>query len=148
VSERTGADIRWLQATFEAAREEHARAIVLTLQANMWDPEATAAGGAGLDKYTSFVQKLADLSVSFDKPVLLLNGDSHVYLSDKPLADPSSVTGLIHNTQAVPNLTRIVVQGSTTAPGEWLKLHIDVRKPGVFSWENVVYCSNPASICQ
>jgi len=148
VSERTGANIRWLQATFAAAGEEHARAIVIALQANMWDPEATAAGGAGLDKYTSFVTKLADLSVQFGKPVLLLNGDSHVYLSDKPLADPTSVTGVIHHTQAVPNLTRIVVQGSTTAPGEWLKLSIDPRKPGMFSWENVVYCSNPATVCQ
>lgn len=148
VSERGGANIRWLQAAFDTAREEHARAVVVALQANMWDPEATAAGGAGLDKYTPFVQKLADLSVKFGKPVLLLNGDSHVYLSDKPLADPTSTTGIIHHTQAVPNLSRIVVQGSTTAPGEWLKLTIDPRKPGVFSWENVVYCSDPATTCQ
>ena len=28
----------------------------------MWDPEALASGGAGLDQYTSLVQALADVS--------------------------------------------------------------------------------------
>ena len=32
---------------------------------------------------------------------------------------------MIHGTQAVPNLTRITVQGSTNAPAEWLRLTID-----------------------
>jgi hypothetical protein len=56
---------------------------------------------------------------------------------------------MIHNTQAVPNLTRIVVQGALTADGnnprKWLRLTIDPRAPGVFSWENVSYCeASPA----
>lgn len=149
VSQRSGANLRWLQATFDQAQRAHARAVVIILQADMWDPEATATGGAGLDKYTPFVQELADLSVSFGRPVLLLNGDSHLYEADHPLADPTSTQGVIHHTQAVPNLTRITVQGSTNAPAEWLKLTIDPRKPQVFSWENVAYCSNPLSTtCQ
>ena len=37
----------------------------------------------------------------FGGPVLLINGDSHLYESDQPLANPSSATGLIHNTAAV-----------------------------------------------
>ena len=43
---------------------------------------------------------------------------------------------------AVPNLTRITVQGSTNKPREWLRLTIDPRTEGVFSWENVVYCDD------
>jgi hypothetical protein len=82
---------------------------------------------------------------TFRRPVLLLNGDTHLYFTDHPLADPSSATGVIHHTQAVPNLTRIVVQGSTNTPAEWLRLIIDPRKPQVFSWQNVVYCANPGS---
>jgi hypothetical protein len=50
----------------------------------MWDPEALASDE--LYNYTPFVQKLADLTVDFGRPVLLLNGDSHFYGSDKPLA--------------------------------------------------------------
>ena len=148
VAARTGADMRWLQSAFDLAQENHARAVVVVLQADMWDPEALAAGGAGLDQYTPFVQELANLSVDFGGPVLLINGDTHVYLEDKPLADPASSTGKIHHTQPVPNLTRIVVQGSTTVPAEWLRLTIDTRKPQPFSWTNVAYCKDPSTSCQ
>lgn len=148
-TDRRAANLRWLQSAFDVARREHARAMVVAVQADMWDPEALAAGGAGLDQYTPFVARLADLSVSFGRPVLLLNGDTHLYGTDRPLADPTSTTGLIHHTQAVPNLTRIVVQGSTNDPGEWLRLTIDPRTKSVFSWENVVYCTSPStSVCQ
>ena len=148
VTERTEADIRWLQAAFNVAEEGRARAVIIALQANMWDPEALAPGGDGLSAYRDFVQKLADLSVRFGRPVLLLNGDSHVFAADQPLANPTSATGMIHGTQAVPNLTRITVQGSTNKPAEWLKLTIDPRRPGVFSWKNVPYCNDPLASCQ
>lgn len=148
VSQRTDADMRWLQAAFDEANKDHARAVVVAVQADMWDLSALQPGGDGLDKYTSFVQKLADLSVHFARPVLLLNGDSHVYGTDHPLADPASATGMIHATQAVPNLTRITVQGSTNAPAEWLKLTIDPHKHAVFNWENIPYCIDPLSSCQ
>lgn len=146
VAERTSADIRWLEAAFNMAKEKHARAVVISIQADMWDPAAVSAGE--LTNYTPIVQKLADLVQDFGGPVLLLNGDSHVYGSDKPLADPSSSTGIIHHTQAVPNLTRITVQGSTTAPSEWLRLTIDPSKSQPFSWTNVAYCTDPLNSCQ
>lgn len=146
-SERTLADIRWLDATFERAEDERAKAVVIGLQADMWDPAAIVAGGDGLSNYMLFVQELAALSLRFGKPVLLINGDSHVYGADKPLADPTSATGKIHNTPAVPNLTRITVEGSTSSPAEWLRLTIDPEAPEVFSWTNVPYCTSPATSC-
>src|SRR5262249_4123540 len=137
--QRTAADIRWLQMAFETARANNDKAVVVATQADMWDPEALPVnGGQGLDQYTTFVQALADKTLRSGREVLLLNGDTHRFLVDKPLADPNSATGKIHNTQAVTNLTRIVVQGSTNAPSEWLKLTIDGRKPYPFSWENEV----------
>jgi hypothetical protein len=114
----------------------------------MWDPAALLPGGDGLSEYQPLVQKLADLSQHFGRPVLLLNGDSHLYGADKPLADPTSSTGVIHHTQAVPNLTRITVQGSTNAPAQWLRLTIDPRGRNVFSWENVPYCKDPLTSCK
>ncbi len=146
VAERSAANFRWLESAFDRAEKKHARAIVIGLQADMWDPEAVASGELG--NYTPLVQKLADLAQKFGRPVLLINGDSHVFGSDQPLADPASATGVVHHTQAVPNLTRITVQGSTNAPAEWLRLTIDPRKPQVFSWVNVPYCKNPLASCQ
>jgi hypothetical protein len=139
VAERTAADMRWLQAAFAQAEVDDAKAVLIGLQANMWDPEALAPGGDGLTAYDGLVQELANLSVDFGRPVLLINGDSHVYGTDTPLADPTSATGMIHGTQAVPNLRRITVQGSTNKPSEWLRLTIDPRSSQIFSWENIVY---------
>ena len=146
--ERNDADLRWLKATFDRAEARRARAVVIGLQADMWDPAAAVAGGDGLFNYTPFVKKLAELSLHFGKPVLLINGDSHLYGSDHPLADPSSAAGLIHGTPAVPNLTRITVQGSTNGPAEWLRLSIDTRSAQPFSWQNVPYCKDPLTSCQ
>ena len=87
-------------------------------------------------------------SKRFNKPVLLLNGDSHLYGADRPLADPSSAAGKIHGTPPVANLMRITVQGSTNGPAEWLRLTIDHRDPNVFSWVNVPYCKDPLGSCQ
>jgi hypothetical protein len=149
VATRTAADIRWLESAFDFADRTNARAVVIGIQADMWDPAALAPGGDGLSAYTPFVKRLADLVVQFGQPVLLLNGDSHLYEADQPLADPSSATGLIHGTQAVRNLTRITVQGSTNAPAEWLRLTIDTRRaPATFSWTNVPYCKDPLTSCQ
>jgi Calcineurin-like phosphoesterase len=147
-AQRTLAGLRWLDKAFERAQDEHAKAMVIGLQADMWDPAAVVAGGDGLGNYTIFVQELAERAIRFGRPVLLFNGDSHVFGADKPLADPGTATGRIHNTAAVPNLTRITVQGSTTAPAEWLRLTIDPESPTVFSWVNVPYCKDPLSSCQ
>ncbi len=146
-AQRTGAAIRWLQAAFSRAEQDEARAVVIGLQADMWDPAAFVAGGDGLYGYTLFVHELASLALHFGRPVLLINGDSHVFGSDRPLADPASATGMIHGAPAVPNLTRITVQGPTSAPAEWLRLTIDPNTSEVFSWQNVVYCANPAVSC-
>jgi Calcineurin-like phosphoesterase len=147
VSARAAANIRWLQTAFEHAEHSNAKAVVLALQADMWDPEAAAIGGAGLDQYKPFVRELATRSLHFRRPVLLLNGDTHLFLVDRPLANPGSTTGQIHNTPPVPNLLRIVVQGSTNPPAEWLRLTIDPRNYATFGWQNVPYCAHPDTAC-
>ena len=114
----------------------------------MWDPEALLPGGDGLSNYTIFVHELAQRSLHFGRPVLLINGDSHVFGVDQPLANQTSAAGVIHNTPVVSNLTRITVQGSTSAPAEWLRLSVDPHSPQVFSWENVAYCKDPLTSCK
>jgi hypothetical protein len=57
-AQRTLADIRWLDAAFDRAEEEHAKAMVIGIQADMWDPAAVVAGGDGLGNYTIFVHEL------------------------------------------------------------------------------------------
>src|SRR5207245_11447671 len=68
VAERSAANLRWLSRAFAQAEADHVEAVVVALQADMWDPEALAPGGDGLNAYTPFVQELADLSVHFGRP--------------------------------------------------------------------------------
>jgi hypothetical protein len=144
---RTGASLRWLDKAFALAKEEHAKGVVIAAQADMWDPEKGAAHQTG---YEPIVKKVADLTTAFRRPVLMFNGDSHVYRSDNPLSPTAGcawelVTPCVsdyamHPGYDVPNFRRVVVHGSTF-PLEWLKLTIDPHANGSgdsafgpFSW--------------
>jgi hypothetical protein len=150
-AQRTLAVLRWLDKAFDRAEDERAKAVVIGTQADMFDPAAFVPGGDGLGNYTIFVHELAQRSLRFGRPVLLINGDSHVFGADRPLFDAPLPGKLdirtIHNTPPVPNLTRITVQGSTTAPAEWTKINVDPDSPNVFSWTVKPYCFNPLVTC-
>ncbi len=146
-ADRAPANLRWLKAAFAYARRNGAKALVVAEQADLWDAEFASSGG--LSNYTPFVQELAAQALAFRRPVLVINGDTHLFLADRPLADPASITGGYHHTPAVPNLQRVVVQGSTNDPSQWLRITIDTSTREVFSWSNVPYCSNPSTaVCR
>jgi hypothetical protein len=144
---RNAADIAWLDGIFADARHDKADAVVLAIQADMWDPAFSGvnANPASFDHFTAFVQELARQTLAWQKPVLLLNGDSHVFVDDQPLssAAPAYQKTMYGLTQAVPNLRRLTINGSTTPCHEWLKLTIDPRVDGVFSYERVRYDNQP-----
>lgn len=136
VATRLQADLAWLDRAFDLAHEERAKAVVLAMQADMWDA-FSVANGLPLDGFDPIVQRIADLAAGFGKPVLILQGDSHGYLVDQPLANGSPVH---HVTTAAPNVTRIVVEGAQAAD-EWLRLTVDTRRraPSTLAWERVIF---------
>ncbi|MFA9271509.1 MAG: metallophosphoesterase, partial [Baekduiaceae bacterium] len=81
---RLRGNLEWIAGTFAAAKLANARAVVLTMQADMWDPFAVAAGLT--TAFMRIVEAIARHARSFMKPVLLVNGDSHLYVEDQPLA--------------------------------------------------------------
>ena len=85
------------------------------MQADIWDPEY-AGDATQFDHFKPIAQALAEQALRFQRPVLLLNGDSHKFVDQRPLADPSrpqnkSMYGIGED---VPNLRRITVNGSDT----------------------------------
>jgi hypothetical protein len=139
VTNRTAADLSWLEHIFASAKANKAKAVMIGIQADMWDPaffDNNGDGASSSDHYTSFVQKLAALSLKWERPVVLMNGDSHVFEVDHPLADPTTEQNTIYGlTQGVPNLERVTVNGSTTACHQWLKLTINPKSDSIFSWQ-------------
>ena len=158
IQQRTAADLRWLDQAFATAAAQDAQGVVVIEQANLWDLDFGVK--EHLTQYEPFVSSLASHTASYGKPVLLLEGDSHVYRSDNPLQAGAPCTGDVfpgtttnvcsyddwnsHPFYDVPNLHRVVVHGSTT-PLEYLRLtvtpggHAPVTDSsfGPFTWERV-----------
>ena len=137
ITQRTGADLRWLDLAFAVAGASGAQAVVVVDQADLWDLDFGVK--EHLTQYEPFVSSLASHISAFGKPVLLLEGDSHIYRSDNPFQQgapctgdvfPGTTTGVCsyddwssHPFYDVGNVHRVVVHGST-APLEWLKLTV------------------------
>jgi hypothetical protein len=80
---RTNANLRWLDTIFAKATANGDAAVVLQIQADMWDQDGVTK--AHLTEYKQFIDKIAANAKAFGKPVLLINGDSHNFRSDNPL---------------------------------------------------------------
>lgn len=144
VRERTAADIRELKDTFGKAREDGSRAVVVMTQADMFDPTVANPSQADFGAYKPLVQTLVEESNAFGGPVYLINGDSHVYNQDHPLAAGSSWLPFYGQGVAATNLTRVTVDGSSNAQ-DWLKVSSNPPgTPDVLSFERIAY-THPAS---
>jgi len=124
--QRQAANLAWIDRTFATATKEHAAGVVVAMQADTFVPGGDVSG------FTAVIRRLADRARTFGKPVLLLQGDTHRYLSDRPLANGSAAYGVA---EPVPNLRRVVVEGETAS--EWLRLDVDPGSDELFSWERV-----------
>jgi hypothetical protein len=135
---RTAAAIRLVQDTFDAARRNHDRAVVLLTQADMFDPTETDPQYADFYAFTPIVREIARQSAGFGRPVYLVNGDSHLYNADQPLAQGSKWLTFYGVPAPADNLRRITVDGSTEV-ADWLKVTIDPRDPAVLRWARVPF---------
>lgn len=167
ILKRTSADLRWLDKAFALARTNHARAVVIQIQADMWDLDGHDPKDLHIANYRQFIDSIALHTAAFSKPVLLLNGDSHGYRSDNPLVKGAPCVAENGATEAacsddaydshpngydVKNFHRIVVHGSV-APMEWVKLMVkpgdrdgraSANSFGPFSWKRMVQALPPA----
>jgi len=126
---REAAALAWIDRVFDRAEDRHAPAVVLGMQADMWDGPAAAQTA-----FAPIKAVVADRALRFGRPVLLLQGDSHEFLVDTPPGMP-------------PNVTRVVVQGSTSSPRQYLRLRVDPSSATVFSCENVAFVTGSISPC-
>lgn len=122
VDARVAAALDWVDRAFDIATEDDAAGLALFMQADTFQGDATG--------FAEVIPAIAARALAFAKPVLLVQGDSHVYLVDQPFVGGNTLYGVV---DSVPNLTRIVVQGQTTT--EWLKLNVDPDSAAVFTWE-------------
>ncbi|TGD72986.1 hypothetical protein E4634_11915 [Mangrovimicrobium sediminis] len=93
-ADREAADVAWLQHAFAQANQRQAAAVVLAFHANMFVPSPVPDGFARLRPL------IGELAADFGGPVLLLQGDYHFYILDRPYP------------QSAPNVQRLQTYGA------------------------------------
>jgi hypothetical protein len=118
---RRVANLAWLQAAFDEAQSAHAAAVMIIWQTDPWQPIFGVNDTAGYWGY--LVDALKQRSAAFGRPVVLVNGDTHICRLDQPWPD-------------VPNFTRLETHG-TNDTGNWIRATVDPSDARVFSFSTV-----------
>ena len=100
----------WLAESFASARARGSRGVVVFLHADMW-----SAGGEPRRGFAGLLETLAAETRNFGGEVLLVNGDSHRYRVDRPLANPATSAPL-------GNFLRVMVFGSPSM--RWVRIRV------------------------
>lgn len=128
---RNAANLEWLQRTFDRATQENAKGVVLLYQADLWHPDDRAAG-AVFTAHQQFVELLAKLAKEFNRPVLIVCGDSHDFRVDVGVP-----WFTFYGLTPVANITQLTVDRSIEADIDWVKITVDPKSAAVFSWQQM-----------
>ncbi|MCO4255405.1 metallophosphoesterase [Pseudarthrobacter cellobiosi] len=143
VEHRTQAVLAQLRETFSDATRRNDRAVVLMTQADMFDPALLAAARANPEAVSGFreiVATIVEETNRFDGPVYLLNGDSHVYAENQPLAEGSPWLA-VYGQAPADDLQRITVDGSNNATN-YVRFTVagnGAKGADILSWEKVSF---------
>ena len=113
---RNAANMAWLKNSFQLAKRKKYAAMVIAMQSDIFDPRVPAESG-----FKDFISNISQLSASFKKPVLLIQGDSHQYVVDQPIQNKAG--------QTQENVLRLIVPGASLV--EAVEVSIDTDKKTV-----------------
>jgi hypothetical protein len=120
--DREMANLAWLDQVFAAAQDK--KGLMLFTQADMFYKDLKPSKG-----FEKVVNKISDLTQKFGKQVFLVNGDSHRFITDKPI--------LINNQKStLMNFTRIQVFGDAEMAA--IKITYDPTSTSLFQVEQML----------
>lgn len=130
--ERDTANVQWLERTFQEAKQQSAKGIVLVFQA---DPGFDLPETEGVDEskasrvrgYQNFMAAVIKQTEQFSGQVLLVHGDTHFFKIDKPIYGAAKM---------LTNLTRLQTFGSPHL--HWVKVTVDPTSHNVFQIQPVI----------
>src|SRR5436190_3609905 len=123
-SARNAANCAWLKETFALAKKRDHRGVMLAIQANPhFELAATNQVRRGFNEWLGI---LAEETVAFRKPVVLVHGDSHYFRIDKPLLSPKTKA-------RVQYFTRVETFGYPDV--HWLRARVDPKDANLFSFQ-------------
>jgi hypothetical protein len=119
---REKANLAWLDQVFAAAKDK--KGLMLFAQADMFYKDMKPSKG-----FENIVNKISELTQQYGKQVFLVNGDSHRFITDKPI--------LINDRKAtLMNFTRIQVFGDSEMAA--IKITYDPKSTTLFQVEQIL----------
>ncbi|MFY7854630.1 MAG: metallophosphoesterase [Rubrivivax sp.] len=123
VRAREAAALAWIDRIFDEAARIDAAGVLLAWQAN---PEFERSPAHPLRAgFNAILARLAERARAFGRPVLLVQGDHHELIVDRPWARAGS------HGESVPRFQR--VQGYGSPHIHWVKVQVDPDAPEVFA---------------
>lgn len=121
--EREQANIAWIREAFAAARQSQAKAIVLAMQADVFEAKSLWEDFPAHSGYRAAIgETLLPLAAEAKIPVLLIHGDSHVFRFDQPF---------VLNKKPLRQLTRLEVPGASDVRA--VHVTVDTRQANPFA---------------
>jgi len=123
---RKAANLEWLAQGFAHARKIGARGVMVVWQADPnFNNEHHLEDPRSWDAYPPYVAALRAETLAFPGQVVLVHGDSHYFLVDKPITNDAG--GVLRN------FTRVETFGSRNT--HWVSATIDEDSPNLFHFE-------------
>jgi hypothetical protein len=137
--ERNKANMAWLSLAFAHAKAVTSRALMIIQQANMW-PEWTPFPSKPISPsgYTSLRNLMEQEATAFQKPVVLVHGDSHYFRIDNPYRK-TAPSGQ-RPPPSLENFLRVETFG--TPNHHWLHVTVERDNPGVFTFRPRIVSKN------
>lgn len=137
--ERNAANLTWLQQAFAHAKANDSRAVMIIQQANIFETFPPLPGP--VEKPSGFADTLALVekeTIAFQKPVVLVHGDSHFFRVDNPFwrRPPRGQVG----TPALENFRRVETFGSPDH--HWVHVTVEPNDPAVFTFRPRIVAAN------
>ena len=111
-------------------------------RAPLRDPKTLDETDGAVDGYKAILSKLRDLTIDFEKPVVLVHGDSHYFRIDKPFQDSKG--------RRLENFTRVETFGDNQGNGnndvQWVKALIDPQSRDVFAFQPQIVPANRVAV--
>lgn len=131
---RDAGNVAWIADTFRKAAEAGAPAVVFAFQADpLFHVEPTSVESYASSGFHGMLQAFREGAEVFARPVLLIHGDSHVFIVDQPLKGSDGRT-------ALQTVTRLEVMGADKVHA--VRVTVDPADPAVFGFHPLIVREN------
>ena len=142
-AERHAANVVWLKQAFAEAKRQAHKGVMIFTQANPYFEDYWSSGrqqsmhiapeNPEFSGYSDFLAALETEVLAFDKPVVLVHGDTHYFRVDQPLF---SMT----RKRLIEHFTRLETFGSPNV--HWVRVIVDPSDPQVFTFKPEIVQKN------